>query len=395
MPTFLSKLFKSNGTSKAQDSLHVSQDSIRRSLTEPPPRTDTSTVENDSSDDEIHQPRTSHASRRGTIDIRQIANVRKSSSARALQTERVTFSTNCSVGGLENALHMFHQLDKKHIGRNCTVLEGTSRHKGQRVIIKAFGLHRMTASQRERIHRELDILRASENVPHVVRLLGTAEDDDNVYTVLEICPGCTLIEYMADQGGRISESRCASSVARPILEAVSGLHALGVVHRHIKPEHIICHERKEEGGACLIDFTDACNLNQGCLNCRVGEIQYMAPEMLTKPCAEDVFHKVLFNGMAEEELPQYSEKVDVWSLGVVLLESMTGQQPFLADSVKDMIQVQHEIMLEGADGSATPLFLSKHCLSSEAVDFLNKALRADPAERWSAAELLLHPWLHL
>jgi serine/threonine protein kinase len=99
---------------------------------------------------------------------------------------------------------------------------------------------------------------------------------------------------MADKGGRISEACCVSSVARPILEAVSTLHALGIVHRHIKPEHIICHEHNEGGGACLIDFTDALNMNTGCLNCRVGELQYMAPEMLTKPCAEDVFHKVRF-----------------------------------------------------------------------------------------------------
>jgi hypothetical protein len=52
MPTFLSKLFRNNGSNKTQDSLHVSQDNIRRSLTEPPPRTETLNPENESSDEE-------------------------------------------------------------------------------------------------------------------------------------------------------------------------------------------------------------------------------------------------------------------------------------------------------------------------------------------------------
>jgi serine/threonine protein kinase len=59
--------------------------------------------------------------------------------------------------------------------------------------------------------------------------------------------------------------------------------------------------------------------------------------------------------MAEEELPQYDEKVDIWSLGVVLIEAMTGRQPFLADCTKEMItQQQKQLAAMGPDGQ-TPL----------------------------------------
>lgn len=76
-------------------------------------------------------------------------------------------------------------------------------------------------------------------------------------------------------GGRISEEQCAISVARPVFEALAGLHARSIVHRHLKPEHIICGTLTPEGAisSVLIDFLDAINIKQQCPNSRVGEIQ--------------------------------------------------------------------------------------------------------------------------
>ena len=97
--------------------------------------------------------------------------------------------------------------------------------------------------------------------------------------------------------------------------------------------------------------------------------------------------------MAEEELPQYDEKVDIWSLGVVLIEAMTGRQPFLADCTKEMItQQQKQLAAMGPDGQ-TPEFISRSGLSPDVVNLLTQMLREDPAQRPSAEVLLGHPWL--
>lgn len=58
-------------------------------------------------------------------------------------------------------------------------------------------------------------------------------------------------------------------------------------------------------------------------------------ERVAQPTAQ-----VLYNGMSEEELPQYDEKADLWSLGTIAYEALTGCQPFLADSASEMMQVR-------------------------------------------------------
>ncbi len=68
-------------------------------------------------------------------------------------------------------------------------MEGSSRKNVQQVIIKTFSVARMTETRRDRRNRELEVMQAAVCVPHVMRLIGTAEDDENLYTIIEACPG--------------------------------------------------------------------------------------------------------------------------------------------------------------------------------------------------------------
>jgi serine/threonine protein kinase len=101
--------------------------------------------------------------------------------------------------------------------------------------------------------------------------------------------GHTLIEKMARSGGRLREEMCARDVVVPLLRALTALHRLGLVHRQLQPEHIMC---APGGGVRLVDFSQSAQLSLRCLNNRVGQLAYMAPEVLNKPSADEIFHHV-------------------------------------------------------------------------------------------------------
>jgi serine/threonine protein kinase len=103
---------------------------------------------------------------------------------------------------------------------------------------------------------------------------------------------------------------------------------------------------------------------------------------------------VIAHGMDEEELPVYDEKVDIWSVGALLFEALTGFQPFLADGAAEMAAAVAARLADRDPETGLPVFLSRQpALSADAKDFIARCLEARPEARPSAAELLAHPWL--
>lgn len=226
----------------------------------------------------------------------------------------------------------------------------------------------------------------------VTQLEGSYEDENHVSFILRDIPRGTLINRIASEGGRMPEDVCVRDVVLPLVQSVKWMHDHQIVHRDLKPEHILF---DAEGSLKVVDFISSATLEKDPLIGREGTLAYMAPEMLTKPTPEEIFHEVICDGIDEADLPSYDEKVDIWSIGVIVLECLAGRQPFIADSAEAMLEVQCRELGDKGTIGVWDMIDDQNFLSMEARDFISQVCSVNPAERPSASELLHHPWLEL
>jgi hypothetical protein len=145
--------------------------------------------------------------------------------------------------------------------------------------------------------------------PGIVALYESGRDDAALYLVSELVRGRTLAQLLAD--GELSD-RDALRIGITLCDALEHAHARGVIHRDVKPSNVICPDEPEEGGgvAKLTDFGIA-RMADGDVLTRTGDIMgtlaYMAPEQARGERLEG--------------------SADVYALGVVLFEALTGVNP--------------------------------------------------------------------
>ena len=202
--------------------------------------------------------------------------------------------------------------------------------------------------------------------PNIVRLYDSFEDPYFFHIVTEFCLGGELFDRILSKG-RLTE-KSASLYMQKMLRAVSHLHENGISHRDIKPQNFVFYDETEEAELKLIDFGLSKKHNPKVrMNSFVGTPLYIAPEVLKG---------------------SYSEKCDIWGLGVILSLMLTGTFPFEGSSTNDIYRnlLKNELNTES--------YVYKH-LSDPAIDLLRKLLEKNPERRISAKEALAHPWIKL
>src|SRR5579862_8087966 len=195
-------------------------------------------------------------------------------------------------------------------GGMSTVYRATDETLQRQVAIKL--MHREIASdsdQLERFRREARAV-AQLSHPHIVGVIDYGEDDGRPYIVFEYVQGETLKERIRRNGCLpITE---AVAYAIEIARALGIAHARYIVHRDVKPQNVLI---DEEGSAKVTDFGIARTLEEEGLTADgrvIGTTDYVAPEQaLGQPV---------------------TGQSDLYSLGVVLYEMLTGEVPFKADT---------------------------------------------------------------
>ncbi|KAI8926008.1 kinase-like domain-containing protein, partial [Entophlyctis helioformis] len=186
--------------------------------------------------------------------------------------------------------------------------------------------------------READMLASLAHHPHVVRLHKTLQTPDFVFLVLERCQTDLFDAIMRCEG--FSEPAARRLFAQ-LVDAVAAAHAAHIFHRDLKPENVlIAHPGdafvESALAVKLTDFglatSDALSTEFGC-----GSVRYMAPECLASNAAGRSTTSGAAASMpgALRPAPYSPAANDVWSLGVILINLLTGKNPWVEPSPKD------------------------------------------------------------
>ena len=156
----------------------------------------------------------------------------------------------------------------------------------------------------ERFHREAEAMGAIEH-PNIVRILDSGVSADGPYIVMELVRGGTLWDLMRARG-RVDQY-VAAQIAAAIADGLEAAHLRGVLHRDLKPDNVLLDgERRPK----ITDFGIA-RLAAAAAITRTGELlgtpQYLAPEQMSGDIVD--------------------ERADVYALGVILYEMLTGARP--------------------------------------------------------------------
>ncbi|KAF4637356.1 hypothetical protein G7Y89_g719 [Cudoniella acicularis] len=211
----------------------------------------------------------------------------------------------------------------------------------------------------KQVRREIEI-QSNLRHPNILRLFGHFHDSKRIFLILEFAGKGELYKHLRREN-RFPEWKAAQYVVQ-MAAALKYCHKKHIIHRDIKPENILL---GIHGEIKLSDFGWSVHAPSNRRDTLCGTLDYLPPEMLKPGRDKNV----------------YSNKVDLWSLGVLTYEFLVGEAPFEDTPV----MTQRKI----ARGEMTvPSFVS-----AEARDLIKRLLVLDPEKRITLDQVQEHPWI--
>ncbi|XP_064263160.1 serine/threonine-protein kinase PAK 3-like isoform X2 [Passer domesticus] len=259
---------------------------------------------------------------------------------------------------MENPMMKYTELEYIGSGTFGDVCKALDTATGGEVAIKKINLQELI--RREVTFKELMVMKINKH-PNIVNYLKSYLLGDELWLVMEYMDGGSLNDVINEI--HMSEREIAA-VSRECLQGLDFLHSNHVIHQDVKSSNILL---RTNGSVKLADFGLFAELTpeQSRQSSVASTSGWMAPEVVTGQ--------------------PYGPKVDIWSFGIVGFEMVERQVPYWKET-SGMPRLVIDIR-------GTPRLYQPNLFSPCLRDFLSICMQADEARRWSAKELLQHPFV--
>lgn len=283
---------------------------------------------------------------------------------------------------------------------------------GSLVAIKSISTSRITSIQeKEKLETEISLMSKLDH-PNIVKLYGVEKTSSHYFLILEYCNGGDLFQYMKtfkkaskekttsyissttnyeiiNYSNIFSSEESIRDFASQIASGLFYLHSHQIVHRDLKPHNILISRTKTPQSNSNKHQSNTSNDSSEKITLKIADFgfaRFLKPsDLATTVCGSPVY-------MAPEIQfgSQYSSNVDMWSLGIILYELITGQTPF--PRVKTQYELAMELKNKGSKFYSLP---SSVKASPELRNLIEKLLTINPNNRMTFSEFMNDPFINI